>query len=221
MELQRITKKYGDIVVNKDISLNLEMGKFYVIRGHSGAGKTTLLNIMGLLDVPTQGKVLLDNQEVNKLPERDKADMRMKNIGFIFQEFYLNEALKAYENVMIPMIINPSLHKTDIKAKSCGILDELGLGQRVHHYPGELSGGEKQRVAIGRALANDPRYLLADEPTGNLDRKNEVKILEILKNIAEREKTVVVVTHSEGVLEYADHVYMMDEGSLMSYGTEI
>ena len=220
MILRNITKKYGNLVVNRDISLSLEKGKFYVIRGRSGAGKTTLMNIMGLLDTPDLGEVLIDNIEVSHLKEKEKANIRMKHIGFVFQEFYLNETLKACENVMIPMMINPSLNKTDIKAKACEILDTLGLAQRVNHFPGELSGGEKQRVAIGRALANSPQYLLADEPTGNLDRDNETNILEILRNIARNQKTVIVVTHSERVLDYADHVFIMDEGSL-SHGTEI
>jgi ABC-type lipoprotein export system ATPase subunit len=220
MILKKVTKKYGDLIVNDDISFETAKGKFYAIVGHSGAGKTTLLNIMGLLDTPTSGSVLIDNREVSELTEKEKAKMRLTNIGFVFQEFYLNEALKAYENVMIPMIINPTLKRTDMKGRACEILRSLGLEPRLNHYPGELSGGEKQRVAIGRALANNPQYVLADEPTGNLDKENEKKILEILRNIAADKKTVIVVTHSERVLEYADCVFVMNSG-VLSDGTEI
>jgi len=220
MILKKVTKKYGDLVVNDDISFETAKGKFYAIMGHSGAGKTTLLNIMGLLDTPTSGSVMIDNQEASDLTEREKAKIRLTSIGFVFQEFYLNEALKAYENVMIPMIINPSLRRTDMKGRSCEILETLGLEPRANHYPGELSGGEKQRVAIGRALANNPQYLLADEPTGNLDKENEKRILEILKNIAANDKTVIVVTHSERVLEYADNIFVMNSG-VLSDGAEV
>jgi ABC-type lipoprotein export system ATPase subunit len=212
--LTHVCKTYKDINAVDDVSLNIEKGLFYAIRGHSGSGKTTLLNIMGTLDNPTAGSVKVDDTDILNLQDKEKSFIRMKKIGFVFQEFYLNETFKAYENVMVPMFINPELKSDNLKDKAINILENLGLNERGNHYPNELSGGEKQRVAIARALANDPDCILADEPTGNLDKDNEIMVLKILKQLSLDGKAVVVVTHNDEVLKYADYIFEMSKGRL-------
>lgn len=202
----------------RDVTINLQMQKFYAIMGHSGSGKTTLLQVLGLLDKPTSGEVLLMGQDITKMSSDKKADMRMKHIGFVFQSYYLNSRMTAMENVMLPMHIN-SQFKDDFtkkRAVALSLLEELGLADRANHFPKELSGGEQQRVAIARALANDPSCIFADEPTGNLDYENEINVLDILKKISQKGKCVLVVTHNSIVKEYADAVGYMDKGILKS-----
>ncbi len=147
--------------------------------------------------------------------KKKKSKIRMKEVGFVFQEFYLNNTLKAYENVMIPMFINPEYKTKDLKKRAIDILSSLGLGERINHFPKMLSGGEKQRVAIARALANDPTIILADEPTGNLDKSSESIVLSILKDLSLSGKAIVVVSHTPEVLKYADVIYEMKDGQLV------
>lgn len=214
IKLENVGKNFGKVEALKEVSLSIETGKFYAIKGHSGSGKTTLLSIMGLLQNQGTGNITVCGKKIEVLNEKEKANLRMQHFGFVFQEFHLNETLRAYENVMIPMFINPKIQKADLKIKAFEILQSLGLEERVLHYPKELSGGEKQRVAIARALANNPKCILADEPTGNLDRESETMVLEILKKITKEDKAVVVVTHSEEVLGYADCVFQVNAGTL-------
>ena len=183
--------------------------------GHSGSGKSTLIKIMGLMDIPTSGKYYLGGNDVTSLKSDDLAKYRNKYIGFIFQDYNLDEYLKAYENVMLPMIINEDIKKEDRKQLANSLLEKVGLLERKEHFPKEMSGGECGRVAIARALANDPFIILADEPTGNLDRDNEEMIFQSLKSLAESGKCIVMVSHSEEVKKYADVVLNIEKGTLI------
>lgn len=208
-------KKYSDKVeAVKDVNLELEKGKFYAIMGHSGSGKTTLLQLLGLLDKMTSGELYIDDNNVAKLNEKQKSKIRMEKIGFVFQAFYLNPKLKAYENVMLPMYINNKISDSDIKLRAMELLKQLGLSERAKHFPKELSGGEQQRVAMARALANDPDCIFADEPTGNLDIENETIVFDNLKKLSQAGKCVLVVSHNEIVKKYADEIFYMDKGIL-------
>ena len=198
-----------------DFSYSFEKGKFYAIMGHSGSGKSTLIRILGLMDNATSGKYVINDRDVSMLSDKELSNIRMENIGFIFQDYYLDENLRAYENVMLPMLINKKIDKSDRKIKAIDLLKNIGLGDRVNHFPNELSGGEQQRVCIARALANNPDYLLGDEPTGNLDEENEIKILETLKKLSLNGKCVIVVSHSNEVRNYADEVLFIKNGKLV------
>ncbi len=183
--------------------------------GHSGSGKSTLINMLGLIDHFDSGKYTLYDTDVNEFNDTRSSYLRMKNIGFIFQEFHLNPTLKAYENVIVPMLLNKNINAKERKNKADNLLKKLGLEDRIDHFPKELSGGEQQRVAIARALANDPHIILADEPTGNLDEKNEKEIFSHLKTLAQTGKCIIVVSHSEYVKQYADKVYKIVGGKLV------
>ena len=219
MEVKNLTKLFkvvgkDDIIALDNVNATFEEGKMYAIIGESGAGKTTLINVLGLLDDYTDGEYIINNKPINKLTEDEKADMRMKKFGFVFQSYYLNPKLKAYENVMIPMFINNEIKKNERKDKAISLLKQFGLLDRVTHYPNQLSGGEQQRVAIARALANDPEVLIADEPTGNLDKENEKLVFEYLKDICNQGKCVIVVSHNMIVKDYADKIYYINKGKL-------
>lgn len=207
-------KNKEKIVVLNDINVKFEKGKTYAIMGNSGSGKTTLLKILGTLDVLTSGKLLIENNDILKLKDDEKATIRMKKIGFIFQEFYLNEYMNVQENIMQPMYINKEYNRVTRKQRVNELIEIMGLSQRTKHYPKELSGGEQQRVAIARALANKPDIILADEPTGNLDKNNEAKIFEILSQLSKEGKCVIIVSHSNVVKKYADVVLNLEEGKL-------
>lgn len=199
----------------KEVSITINQGEFIVVMGHSGSGKSTLLQMIGLLDLPTSGSIFINSRDVSKLPKNAVADVRQKSLGFVFQAFHLNPQLKAYENVMLPMLINPEYkNKAEMEKKAKELIDVVGLSERADHYPRQLSGGEQQRVAVARALANDPDFILADEPTGNLDSENEVVIFTLLKELAQQGKGIMVVSHNESILEYADRVYYMKDGVL-------
>ena len=195
------------------VSLALERGKFYAVMGHSGSGKTTLLQILGLLDDASSGSILINGADASHLKEKEKAQIRRDTIGFVFQAYYLNPKLKAYENVMRPMYINPQIGK-EAKERAKELLVGLGLEDRMNHYPKQMSGGEQQRVAIARALANDPDCIFADEPTGNLDEENERLVFDTLKGLAKSGKCVLVVSHNEVVREYADCLLLMEKGKI-------
>ena len=207
-------KKKEKISVLDNINVKFEKEKLYAIMGESGSGKTTLLNIIGTLDVLTQGKLLINDKEIINLKDEEKAKIRMKEIGFVFQNFYLNPNMTVEENIMQPMYINPEYNRISMEEKTEELIKMVGLESRRTHYPKELSGGEEQRVAIARALANNPEIILADEPTGNLDKNNEIKILEILKDLSKKGKCVIIVSHSNKVIEYADKVLNLKEGKL-------
>lgn len=218
IRLENLTKSYHTekekLEVLKSINVDFEEGKFYAIMGHSGSGKSTLINILGLIDQFDEGNYYLYEKNVKNLNDKQLSKLRMKNIGFIFQEFYLNNTLKAYENVIVPMIINDKINKNDRKKRAFKLLEVVGLKDRVEHFPKELSGGEQQRVAIARALANNPNILIGDEPTGNLDEKNEEQIFKLLKEISRRGKCVIIVSHSNEIKEYADVILSLSNGNL-------
>ena len=220
LKLNKISKSYSidkndKISLLNDISLEISNNKFYGIVGHSGSGKSTLLNIIGLIDDFDSGKYFIDNKEVNYLSEDEKSFIRMKKFGFVFQSFYLNNRLTALENVMIPMYINKGIPKSERKKIAMNLLEKFGLGNRINHRPNQLSGGEQQRVAIARALANNPEVILADEPTGNLDKKNEEMIFNYFKKlVTDDKKTVVIVSHNEIINKYADIIYKLEDGKI-------
>ncbi len=211
-----LTKKYQLnnelIVAIKDLSYDFHYGKLYAIMGHSGSGKSTLIHCLGLLDKFDLGKIYINGKDVDQLSQKEKSMIRNSRIGFVFQNYYLNNNMRAFENVMLPMIINKNYNNLDIKYKAQSLLKEMGLAERINHYPKQLSGGEQQRVAIARALANEPDIILADEPTGNLDEENEIYILEKLKNLADNGKCVIIVTHNQIIKKYADIVINMEKG---------
>ena len=216
IELKEISKIYNNSVVAVDnVSLTVNQGEFIAVMGQSGSGKSTLLQIAGLLDTCTSGQVIINGNDVSTLDKNAIADVRMENLGFVFQAFHLNSHLKLYENVMVPMLINDKFTSmNDMKEQAMQLIDSVGLTNRKEHYPFELSGGEQQRVAIARALANDPDFILADEPTGNLDSKNELMVFEELKKLCYLGKGVLVVSHNDAVIDFADKIYNMKEGVL-------
>ena len=218
IELKEISKIYNNSVVAVDnVSLTVNQGEFIAVMGQSGSGKSTLLQIAGLLDTCTSGQVIINGNDVSTLDKNALADVRMENLGFVFQAFHLNAHLKLYENVMVPMLINDKFTSmNDMKEQAMQLIDSVGLTNRKEHYPFELSGGEQQRVAIARALINKPEVLLADEPTGNLDSFNTHEIMNLLDQINQRGTTVIVVTHSqEMVAEMNKRVITMDRGEVV------
>lgn len=216
IELKNVSKIYNNKVTAMDnVSLKLSEGEFIAVMGQSGSGKSTLLQIAGLLDSCTSGEVIINGENVSKLDKNKLADVRMKSLGFVFQAFHLNSHLKVYENIMVPMLINSEFkNKAEMKQRAEELVATVGLSHRIDHYPSELSGGEQQKVAIARALANNPDFILADEPTGNLDSKNELMIFEELKKLAESGKGVLVVSHNDAVMDFADRICIMKDGVL-------
>lgn len=218
MNIENVCKVYktknDEVKALDNVSYEFKPGKLYAIMGHSGSGKSTLISILGLIETLTSGRITINNKDISKLKDDELANLRMKYIGFVFQDFYLDEHLKAYENVLLPMLINKEIKKSDRKEKALKLLTDLGLNERINHYPKELSGGEQQRVAIARSLANDPEIILADEPTGNLDEENEKLVFETLKSLAKKGKCVIVVTHSEEIKKYADEILKITKGKL-------
>ncbi|MGN0448767.1 MAG: ABC transporter ATP-binding protein [Ruminococcus sp.] len=216
IELKNVSKIYNNKVTAMDnVSLKLSEGEFIAVMGQSGSGKSTLLQITGLLDSCTSGEVIINGENVSKLDKNKLADVRMKSLGFVFQAFHLNSHLKVYENIMVPMLINSEFkNKAEMKQRAEELVATVGLSHRIDHYPSELSGGEQQRVAIARALANNPDFILADEPTGNLDSKNELMIFEELKKLTESGKGVLVVSHNDAVIDFADRICIMKDGVL-------
>lgn len=214
IELNNISKQFKnknkdkeDLQILKDINIEFQEGKLYAIMGHSGSGKSTLINILGLVEEPTAGTYKLLNEDVSNLNDDDLSRLRMKNVGFVFQEFHLNHLLNAIENVMLPTVINKDIKPEDRKNTAESLLKKVGLEDRIDHFPKELSGGEQQRVAIARALVNNPKVILADEPTGNLDETTEEEIFKLLRKMADEGKCVIVVSHSKEIKKYADKVY--------------
>lgn len=216
MRVENITKNYvikNEIIeALKSFSYEFKPGTLYAVTGHSGSGKSTLINVLGLIEPPTNGKYYIDGFDVSSMNDFETSSLRMEYIGFVFQEFYLDNFLKAYENVMLPMLINNKIKNK--KQKAYELLESVGLKDRINHFPSELSGGEKQRVAIARALANDPQIILADEPTGNLDEENEKNIFKLLKELAANGKCVIVVTHSNLIKQYADVMFLINKGKV-------
>jgi len=218
IKLENVWKIYQfdhlEISVLKGVSLEIAPGAFVVILGPSGSGKSTLLNMLGCLDLPTKGRVLLDGRDIAKMSEDELAQARGQKIGFVFQQFNLLQNLSALENVMLPMIFQGK-PETERKKRAQSLLASLGLQDRVLHRPSELSGGEQQRIAIARSLANDPEIIVADEPTGNLDSTTGKKIMEILIDLHKNEgKTIVVVTHDPTIAEYSSQTVHIKDGQI-------
>ena len=210
INVKNLSKTYdGKTMILEDFSYTFESGKFYAIMGRSGAGKSTLLNIIGTIDSATDGEVLFMGKNVTGLKEKEKAELRMKNIGFVFQGFYLNPYLNGEENVIVPMRINREIPSTDRKQIAEKLMADFGVENLKSSLPSQMSGGEQQRVCIARALANNPDIILADEPTGNLDEENEKIVFSYLKKLAEQGHTVIAVSHNEAVKDYADEIVEM------------
>jgi putative ABC transport system ATP-binding protein len=197
----------------KNINFEIPTGDFIALMGHSGAGKTTLLNLIGCLDKPTSGDLILENKSLSSMKERDLIEFRRNSVGMIFQEFFLIESLTALENVSLPSLF---VKDKNTKNRAEHLLDLVGLTKRKNHLPRELSGGEMQRVAIARALMNSPKIILADEPTGNLDRKNAINIFDILEKVNKEENiTIVVATHNVKLAHRAHSIIHLDDGKIL------
>ena len=219
LHLKNIYKSYylgkQELKVLKDISLNIFKNEYVALMGPSGSGKSTLMNILGCLDTATSGTYILNGKDVSKMPDNDLAEIRNKEIGFVFQQFNLLPRLTAAENVALPLVYNGTSKKLRIE-QSLEMLDRVGLADRSHHKPNELSGGQGQRVAIARALVNNPAIILADEPTGNLDSKTSEEIMHVFGKIHTEGNTVILVTHEEDIAHYAHRVIRLKDGVVES-----
>ncbi|MGA8242567.1 MAG: ABC transporter ATP-binding protein [Desulfobacterales bacterium] len=219
IELEGITKTYKqadrEIEVLKGISLSIDSGEFIALQGPSGSGKSTLMHILGLLDRPSKGRYLLRQQDVSALSDNALSAIRNRTVGFIFQTFYLIPYVSAVENVMLPGLYSRTAAR-ELRQRAEQILDQVGLGDRMHFKPNQLSGGQQQRVAMARALVNDPRLLLADEPTGQLDSQTSGEIMGLIARIHEQGLTVVLVTHDDGVAGYARRRIRLSDGRITS-----
>ncbi|MFZ1611363.1 MAG: ABC transporter ATP-binding protein [Chitinophagales bacterium] len=217
IKLEDIKKTYDlgkvKIEVLKGISLNIQKNEYVAIMGPSGSGKSTLMNLVGCLDKPTSGKYTLNNKLVSTMSENELAEVRNKEIGFVFQTFNLMARLSAVENVALPLIY-AAQNKTKRTAKAIEVLTAVGLGHRLTHKPNELSGGERQRVAVARALVNNPSIILADEPTGNLDTRTSYEIMELFEEIHKQGNTVIIVTHEEDIARYAHRIIRLRDGMI-------
>ncbi len=219
IKLENIKKSYylgkQELKVLKGISLEIFKNEYVALMGPSGSGKSTLMNILGCLDSPTAGHYILNGEDVSKMADDDLADVRNKEIGFVFQQFNLLPRLTAAENVALPLIYNGTTKKIRTEL-ALEMLDKVGLADRSQHKPNELSGGQNQRVAIARALVNNPSIILADEPTGNLDSKTSVEIMNIFDKIQADGNTVILVTHEEDIAEFAHRIIRLKDGIIES-----
>jgi putative ABC transport system ATP-binding protein len=215
LELRHVTKEYdggGETVrALDDVAFSVDRGEFVSVVGPSGSGKSTMLNVLGLLDVPTSGEVLVDGRDATTLTDRERTRTRKEYVGFVFQQFYLISSLTALENVLLPTRFEDDPGARD---RAVDLLERVGLGDRMDHRPDELSGGQKQRVAIARALVNEPDVVLADEPTGNLDRETGKQVLEEFTRIQEAGVAVITVTHDDLVGDYAGRTVQLVDGVL-------
>jgi len=220
IELKGITKEYrtGDVVtpVLRGVDLKIERGEYVAIRGVSGSGKSTLMHIIGLLDRPTSGQYLYDRVDISKMDDEALARLRNQKIGFVFQAFYLLPRTSVLENVMLPVVYSPTgVVNGAPKERALELLKRVGLSHRANNMPNQISGGEMQRVAVARALMNEPDFILADEPTGNLDVANSEIVLKIFRELHEAGKTIVMVTHEDEVAREAKRVIHVRDGKVV------
>jgi putative ABC transport system ATP-binding protein len=222
LELVDLKREYvlGDVTVHalRGVTLAVEEGAFVAIVGASGSGKSTLMNIVGLLDRPSSGRYLLQGEDVSTIDPDRRARLRNQKIGFVFQSFNLLPRTSALENVELPLVYDPRTDGAPARhQRARRLLEAVGLGERVHHTPSQLSGGQQQRVAIARALVNEPELLLADEPTGNLDSRTSVEVMELLQRLnRDRGITIVLITHEHDIAEYAQRVVSVRDGRVVS-----
>ncbi|HQW84666.1 MAG TPA: ABC transporter ATP-binding protein [Ferruginibacter sp.] len=215
IHLDNIRKSYylgkNELPVLKGISLDIFKNEYVALMGPSGSGKSTLMNLLGCLDTPTGGKYILNGKDVSRMPDNELAEVRNKEIGFVFQQFNLLPRLTAAENVALPLVYS-GISKKERTERAMQVLKTVRLDDRSHHKPNELSGGQAQRVAIARALINNPSIILADEPTGNLDTKTSYEIMEIMSKIHDSGNTVILVTHEEDISMYAHRIIRLRDG---------
>jgi putative ABC transport system ATP-binding protein len=224
IEIRNMKKIYGEeeaaVYALAGVDVQVERGEFVAIMGPSGSGKSTLMNILGCLDRPSSGEYILDGRDVSQLSKNELAEVRNQKLGFIFQSFNLLPRLSALANVMLPMLYNPveDISDAEAEARATASLEAVGLGARLHHRPNQLSGGQQQRVAIARALVNRPPLILADEPTGNLDSKASVEIMDILHKLHREGVTIVMVTHEPDIAAHAGRTICVRDGKIVQSG---
>lgn len=217
LEVEGLTKVYGEgenrVVALDHVSFQVKKGEFVAIVGASGSGKSTLMNLMGGIDFPTEGKVFIEGKNIYELNESERAIFRRRNVGIIYQFYNLIPTLTAEENIMLPCLLD---HRKADEKKLNTILEVTGLTDRRGHLPGQLSGGQQQRVSVGRAMVNDPAFILADEPTGNLDSKSSKEIMELLMSTNKcRNQTLIVITHDEKIALQADRIITIGDGRIV------
>lgn len=210
IKINNLNKEFGKVKALNNINLSVYEGEWLAIMGRSGSGKSTLLNILSLMDTPSSGEYILDNENLEQMDEEQKITLRREKIGLVFQQFHLIPYLNALENVMLSQYYHSSVDEEDAKM----VLEKVGLSHRLTHLPSQLSGGEQQRVCIARALINNPELLLADEPTGNLDEANEQIVLQTLQKLKNEGKTIVLITHNPDLAKFADRTLILQHGVL-------
>ncbi|HHO3346404.1 TPA: ABC transporter ATP-binding protein [Campylobacter jejuni] len=210
IKINNLNKEFGKVKALNNINLSVYEGEWLAIMGPSGSGKSTLLNILSLMDTPSFGEYILDNENLEQMDEEQKITLRREKIGLVFQQFHLIPYLNALENVMLSQYYHSSVDEEDAKM----VLEKVGLSHRLTHLPSQLSGGEQQRVCIARALINNPELLLADEPTGNLDEANEQIVLQTLQKLKNEGKTIVLITHNPDLAKFADRTLILQHGVL-------
>ncbi len=208
----------GEVYVHalRGIDLDIDNGEFVAIMGASGSGKTTFMNLLGCLDKPTSGTYLLDNINVAEMDDQAITQVRNQKIGYVFQAFYLLPRTTALENVELPLLYCRKMHPKERREKALHALEVVGLADRAKHYPNQLSGGQQQRVAIARAIVNDPVFILADEPTGNLDTRTSVEVMELFQQLHSQGKTIVLVTHEFDISRYTLRIITFRDGKVIS-----
>ncbi len=217
IELQNVWKSYKsdgqEFIALKDITLEIKRGEFILVMGRSGSGKSTLLHLMGIMDSPTKGDIFLDNMNISEMDEDERAEMRLKKIGFVFQFFNLFNEMTALENIAVPLIIG---NDSNAFSRAEELIELVGLKNKKNSTPNKLSGGQRQRIAIARALVNNPSIVLCDEPTGNLDTKSRDDIFHLLQKINEEEnQTIVIITHDNELKEYANRIISLSDGEII------